>query len=125
MSNTSTSNTTSPAPNPTVVFVTKQAGYTVASLAMVAATVILALNHFIADGEIVTLLVTAVGAHVLASVNGTGTTTTDNSVNTPALPIGGTVPVAVQSVPVVATVPAPATTVPANTVVGYSAPGGN
>lgn len=88
---TTVSNTNAVVPvkaaDPTVVFVVKQAGYTISSLAMVAATVILALNHFIQDGEIVTLLVTAVGAHVLASVNGTATTTQTDTSASP----GGTI----------------------------------
>jgi hypothetical protein len=94
------SNLSAPVADPTVVFIGKQVAYTISSLAMVAATVVLALNHFIQDGEIVTLLVTAVGAHVLASVNGNGTTTTDNSVNTP-----------VQAVPVVQQMPGTVTTI--------------
>ena len=52
-------------PDPTIVYVVQQLSTTLASLGLFTATIILALNGFVHDGEIVTLLVTAVGAHVV------------------------------------------------------------
>lgn len=54
-----------PSADPTVSYVTQQITATVASLSIMASTIILALQGFIHDGEIVTLLMGSVGAHLI------------------------------------------------------------
>ena len=56
-------------PDPTIVYVVQQVSTVLTSLGLLAATSILALNHLVQDGEIVTLLVTALGAHVVATTS--------------------------------------------------------
>lgn len=109
---TSTVSANTPSADPTVVFVVKQVSYVIASVAMIAGTVILALQHLIQDGEIVTLLVTAVGAHVLAGAGNTGLN--NNTLQNETPPAGTAIVRSVVStqvadtsnVPAIATVPA-------------------
>ena len=56
-------------PDPTIVYVVQQVSTVLTSLGLLTATSILAMNHLVQDGEIVTLLVTALGAHVVATTS--------------------------------------------------------
>lgn len=58
-----------PSANPTTVYVTQQVTATVASLSIIAGTIILAMQGYIHDGEIVTLLMGSVGAHLIIQPN--------------------------------------------------------
>lgn len=89
-------------PDATVVYVVQQISTMVASLGLVTATIILALNGFIHDGEIVTLLVTAVGAHVVTqqvkTASAASITTSKSNPTTPTITVEPTVPEVVPTV---------------------------
>lgn len=69
-----------PSADPTVAYVTQQVTATIASLSIMASTIILALQGYIHDGEIVTLLMGSVGAHlVIQKVTGQSPTPVVNN----------------------------------------------
>lgn len=57
--------------NPNLLYMTKQISFVITTLGLIGAIVILALNGFIHDGEIVTMLMAAIGAHAIASNSNT------------------------------------------------------
>ena len=62
--------------NPNFVYVVSHIQTTLISLAGLVGTVFLAMNHLVADGEIVTLLVAFAGLHALKIGGGSTSTTT-------------------------------------------------
>ena len=93
-----------PSANPTTVYVTQQVTATVASLSIIAGTIILAMQGYIHDGEIVTLLMGSVGAHLIIQPNKAASTTATVPVDVAAhaAPAVAT-PVATTPAPVVET----------------------
>ena len=90
-----------PGANPTIVFLSRQIGYILGTLALVSATVLLAYAGYIHDGEIVTLLVCGIGAHVIGTSTQTPqgpTVTTPTVVTTSTLP-APTIPIPVEGAP--------------------------
>lgn len=54
-------------PDPTIVYIVQQATTLLVSLGMIAGTVFLAINNYVHDGEVVTLLISALGVHVVTN----------------------------------------------------------
>lgn len=91
-----------PSADPTTVYVTQQVTATIASLSIIAGTIILAMQGYIHDGEIVTLLMGSVGAHLIIQPNKTPSATVPVDVAAHAAPA---VPTPIVTPPVTNAVP--------------------
>lgn len=79
--------------NPTAVYLVQQITGLISTLAMLTSIVILAMQHLVEDGLLITLMVTAMGAHVVTQTSkstpaSTTATVTPSNVSTPESPAG-------------------------------------